>query len=384
MIKRKNSMGPFHRKKVGRKEAVSKTKELVHSCGSKHFWLVTIPLGLGPFVMDELRKRNCRLLNNSLEAEEISFTIAPQSHRELLSIRTATSLFRCIHLPIDRPRGITSYEYRDQLKLLFEDLFSLTPVKLFHALRLEGAGNDSPTFRRLGEFFSQMTGIDYSPDKTEADLVIRIRPSPHGRGWEILVRATPRPLSTRSWRVVNFRGAVSAPIAAAMLEVAQPKQNETVLNIPCGSGTILAELCEKKTFQQAIGVDLSDEALRAAVANLQRWRSAKNLKLAKGDLSALPIPDSCASVILSDPPWGEGLGSREQARRMYPMMLKEMHRVLTERGRLVILSQDERALHEIASSLFERERSVRVYQGGFRPQIILYRKRASSQVQTAA
>jgi 23S rRNA G2445 N2-methylase RlmL len=169
-----------------------------------------------------------------------------------------------------------------------------------------------------------------------------------------------------------------------MLEVAQPKQNETVLNIPCGSGTILAELCEKKTFQQAIGVDLSDEALRAAVANLQRWRSAKNLKLAKGDLSALPIPDSCASVILSDPPWGEGLGSREQARRMYPMMLKEMHRVLTERGRLVILSQDERALHEIASSLFERERSVRVYQGGFHPHIILYRKRASSQVPTAA
>ena len=382
MIQRKNSARSFGRTSNARKETVRKTKELRPESGSKHFWLVTTPLGLGPFAMDELTKRNCRLLNNSIEATEIPFTIDPQSHRELLSIRTATSLFRSINLPIDRPRGITSYEYREELKLLFEDVFSLTSVKLFHALRLEGAGNDTPTFRRLGEFFSQMIGIPYLPDKDEADLVIRIRPSASAQGWEILVRATPRPLSTRSWRVVNFRGAVSAPIAAAMIEVAQPKKTETVLNIPCGSGTILAELSEKKSFQKALGVDISAEALRAAVENLKRWRSAKKLELAKGDLAALPIPDSCASVILSDPPWGEGLGSREQARRMYPTMLKEMHRVLSEKGRLVILSQDERALHEVASPLFERERSVRVYQGGFHPHIILYRKRNYSPLQS--
>lgn len=373
MIHRKSLSRVTHRTNTFRKGALESKQIRRSDCGSKHFWLVTFPTGLGPFVRDELTARGARVFREALETSELRFRPSPDKLIELLSLRTATAIFRGIHLPIDRPRGLTSYEYREPLSDLFSQVFSLRPANLFHALRLEGAGNNSPTFRRLGEFFEQITGVPYSPGKDEADLLIRIRPSPEGQGWEVLVRTTPRPLSTRDWRAVNVRGAVSGPIAAAMIELGKPKPTETVLNIPCGSGTILAELFEHQRVKKALGIDLSNEALRASTANLKRWHSLTSLSLVQGNMTTLPLPTGCASVIFSDPPWGEGLGNRMQARRLYHPMFREMHRVLTGNGRLIILSQDEEALHESAKDLFEREQAVKVYQGGFHPTILVYR-----------
>ena len=189
------------------------------------------------------------------------------------------------------------------------------------------------------------------------------------------MRTTPRPLATRDWRVKNMRGAISGPLAAALVQLARPAVDETVLNLPCGSGTILAELLEIAPVRRAIGLDLDPETLEAACHNLSKWRSRPTLQLLQGDLQHLPLTDNAASLILSDPPWGEALSTRTNAARLYRSMLKEMHRVLSPDGRLIVITQHHRALEQAAASLFQREKSLQVFQGGFHPHIIVFLKR---------
>lgn len=340
----------------------------------ERYWVLTFTKGLEPFVREELLKHRCQPLSTTPGGEEITIRGQERLGQALQSIRTATALFRAITLPVERPRGITSYEHEAALSALFEEVFSLTSQRRFSALRLEGAGKHTPTFQRLGDYFARLTALPYRPDDEAADLVIRLRRSAISAGWEVLVRTTARPLATREWRVKNMRGAISGPLAAALVQVARPKPGDTVLNLPCGSGTILAELLDGTRVHRAIGMDLDEETLDAARHNLTTWIARPPLQLLRGDLRLLPLANNTASLIISDPPWGEALGTRIDASQLYRPMLKEMHRVLSPQGHLIIITQHYRALEREAAPLFEKERSFRVYQGGFEPQVIVYRK----------
>lgn len=60
-------------------------------------------------------------------------------------------------------------------------------------------------------------------------------------GWDVLVRLSTFPLSARSWRAEGYHAAVNATVAAAMVRLSQPRSGDRVVNLMCGSGTILVE-----------------------------------------------------------------------------------------------------------------------------------------------
>lgn len=374
----KKTHSPARPRRVHRHQGSSssyhRTERTRHS-GPERYWVLSFTRGLEPFVREQLHRHQCELLSTPRTDEEITCRGGEPLGRALQSIRTATALFRAITLPVERPRGITSYEYDGVLRSLFEEVFRLTSLRRFTALRLEGAGKHTPTFQRLGDHFARMTTLPYRPVDEEADLVIRLRRSTITSGWEVLVRTTPRPLATRDWRVKNMRGAISGPLAAAIIQLARPAADETVLNLPCGSGTILAELLEIAPVHRAIGLDIAPETLDAAWQNLTKWRNRSTLQLLQGDLQHLPLADNAASLILSDPPWGEALSTRTTAARLNRDMLGEMYRVLSPDGRLIVITQHYRALEQAAAPLFERERVLHVFQGGFHPHIIVFQKK---------
>lgn len=371
-MRRRFSNAPHHQTSaVPRRSAVKGTSPLSPPC----YWTLTFSKGLGSLVIEELAERGIRIASQLINDEEISFSGVQALGNKLITIRTASALFRGIILPIDRPRGITSYEYRQAMRLLFEDVSRITPLTTFQSIRLEGAGKETATFKKLGAFFEELTSCPYRPDDPDADLVVRIRRPLREQGWEILVRATRRPLATRPWRESNFRGAISGPLAAAMVRLGRPSRRDVVLNLPCGSGTILGELLEMGHVGRLIGLDISDLALAAARVNTASWPPARAMHLVRGELCQLPFPDKVASLVISDPPWGESMGNRRDAKILCAPMLQEMNRVLADNGRIVIISPHQEQLQRAAQPFFTLERSLRVFQRGFHPYISVFRKR---------
>src|SRR5438046_2091478 len=80
-----------------------------------------------------------------------------------------------------------------------------------------------------------------------------------GEGWEALVRLTPRPLAARAWRVCNLPGALDATAAHAMARWSTRAPDERLVNLACGSGTLLVERLALGPAAVALGVD-RDEA----------------------------------------------------------------------------------------------------------------------------
>lgn len=72
-----------------------------------------------------------------------------------------------------------------------------------------------------------------------------------------------------------------APVAKKMLELARLEPGETLLDIGCGDGAILAEAARRGA--RAIGVDRSAQLVRLARARLRRLKLAQAVELVAGD-----------------------------------------------------------------------------------------------------
>lgn len=102
-----------------------------------------------------------------------------------------------------------------------------------------------------------------------------------------------------------------------MLERMQVPPNGTVLEVGCGTGRNLIKAAKLYPDAQLFGIDISDEMLKTAQANISKAGLEKRIRLAKGDatdFSALDLFDleSFDRVFISYalsmiPPWGATL-----------------------------------------------------------------------------
>src|SRR6266536_3218942 len=154
-----------------------------------------------------------------------------------LELRTAVAAYLLVRVSGRRPSALLGdTSLFDQV----EAVRRLHPPGAFRSFRLSAPGRDSAALRRLRAELTERTGLPEDPDDGELYLRIRRARQP-ADGWEALVRLSPRPLSARAWRAFNLPGALNATIAAAMVELSRPRASDRVLNLMCGSGTILVE-----------------------------------------------------------------------------------------------------------------------------------------------
>ncbi|OJV80868.1 MAG: hypothetical protein BGO37_15150 [Cellulomonas sp. 73-92] len=199
---------------------------------------------------------------------------------EVLGLRTAVAAFVVRHFDVPRPRSLTS---GDHLARIVDAMYASLRVGGSASFRFEAAGSDSAVFARLAQLLHEATGLAYDPEHGE--LVVRVARGHTSRpdadpGWDVLVRLGARPLSARRWREVDFPGAANATIAAAMSRLAGIGPHERVLNLMCGSGTLLVERLLAGPAAAAVGVDDDPAALESAAVNLR----AADLRVA-----ALPV-----------------------------------------------------------------------------------------------
>ncbi|GEL96425.1 methyltransferase domain-containing protein [Cellulomonas composti] len=305
-------------------------------------------------------------------------------------LRTAVAAFVWLHFDVPRPRSLVS---GDHLARIVDAVYASLRAAGSSSFRFEAAGADSAVFARLADELRRATGLAYDPEHGE--LVVKVRRGTArgveqranqgaarevDPGWDVLVRIGPRPLSARTWRVADFPGAANATIAAAMVALAGPRDDERVLNLMCGSGTLLVERLLAAGAAQAVGVDVAPDALDAAARNVEAAGLSRRVTLLTADALApdswLPAAGGAGfDLVLADPPWGALHGSHDDAERVHTGLLRAAHDVTAPGARLVVLTHEVKVMERCvraADALWRAPQPpVRVYAKGHHPRIWL-------------
>jgi 23S rRNA G2445 N2-methylase RlmL len=127
-----------------------------------------------------------------------------------------------------------------------------------------------------------------------------------------------------------------------MAALSGPHAKDVVLNVACGSGTLLVERLACAPAARAIGCDTDPVALRWAAENLRSAGCADASELYPWDGRSLPLPDASVDAVLADLPFGHRVGSHAANCALYPAILREAARVARTGARFVVLTHEVR------------------------------------------
>ena len=331
--------------------------------------------GLEPFTLAELK--GLKGVQQVKQAEgAVAFRFVGDAAR-LLSLKTVTSVYEVLTFAVPRPKALLGHEHLSRLT----KAVSALQTGQFSSFRLSAAGDDSAVFKRLGEELGRATGLRQTSDsqETEGDLLIRVRRAPEdswsGGGWEVLLRLTPRPLSARAWRVCNLPGGLNAALAAVMVSLADLKPGERVFNPMCGSGTLLIEagLGAEPGAITLRGCDQVPAALACSAQNVAA--AGLSAELFAADATMTGLAEGSVDVFLSDPPWGDAVGTHGDNAALYPALLAECARIAAPGARFVLLSHEVRLLERLLEkNVWQLQTQFRVFHGGHYPRVYLLEK----------
>lgn len=139
-----------------------------------------------------------------------------------------------------------------------------------------------------------------------------------------------------------------APVRRAGLDLLKARTGEKVLEIGCGTGHSLVRLAKAVgPGGRVFGLDLSDQMLRQAKANLVKAGLLERVRLRRGDAVQMPYPNASMDAVfmsftleLFDTP-------------EIPRVLGECKRVLRTGGRLVVVGMSKAGGRDLLIGVFE-------------------------------
>ncbi len=334
--------------------------------------------GLKSFAVKEIKHAFGRAVSIIADTDEESvkcfFTGDPHA---LLTLRTVVAVYAGANMRIPGPQALLLPHNFQYVVSLIKFAQSLHAPRTFTSLRFSAAGEESPLFKKLGTNLGKVTSLTYDP--RNGDHLLRIRPTEYGEwGWDVLARLSPRPLSTRPWRVENMPGAVNATIASAMISLTSPQKTDRYINLMCGSGTLLIERMQFGKPENIFGVDTSRESLAMAAANIHAAGLAKDIRLERMDATALKgIPDASFNKLVADVPWGQLIGTHTNNNELYPALLREAARIAEPYADFIVLTHDIvrfEAVVKTHSADWKVKAAYQVSQGGKHPKIYHLKK----------
>lgn len=299
----------------------------------------------------------------------------------LLSLRTVGAAYRRLAFSVPRPKALLGSESFGRLAGTVREV--VKEAGPFTGLRIAAAGAESSVFQRLAATLAEAVGLPV--DQSGGDLMLRVTPAQEG-GWEVLVRLTPRPLSTRPWRVCNMPGGVNATVAVSMNRLLGESAGERYLNLMCGSGTLLIERAlSAPSPMRLTGVDVSAKALSCA---RQNWSAAFGrsggeassfgpaVEWIEADVRGLDLGGSY-TAITADAPWGDAVGEHASNRELHNELLTCAARAAAPAARFALLSHEVRMAREVIADSrdWRLERELRVSHGGHHPLLAVMARR---------
>ncbi|NJL54806.1 methyltransferase domain-containing protein [bacterium] len=302
-----------------------------------------IPEGLADVVQSDLLERCAGTVDPQRIVAGSSFIrLNCPDVRCILTLPTVNAVYQVLSYNIPRPKALLGHEHWTRLLIAVEAVSS-SSSGTFHSFHINAAGSDSSVMQRIRTTFAQDTGLHYAPD--EGDMLLRIRPGESG--WEVLIRMTPRPLSTRNWRICNYEGALNGPVARSMVMLSSPGKDDYVLNVGCGSGSLLIERLLHTESQRVVGIDINNTAIDCASQNLASADRTRDAVLLTGDARRLPFKDASFTHLYADLPFGQLVGSHQTNQQLYPHLLREAARVAGVNALFTLITHEVRLMDTV-------------------------------------
>jgi tRNA (guanine6-N2)-methyltransferase len=295
----------------------------------------------------------------------------PGELRTVLALRTVVAPFLLLSLDVTNPKQLLAGENFPTVVDALRRAIGAAPRRRPRSLRIDAAGAGSGPLTKLAEQLGAATGLRHDPE--DGECVIRLRRTPESSGWDVLIRLGNRPLSARPWRVADHPAAANATIAAAMVRLSAPHDDERVANPMCGSGTLLIERLLARPAARAVGCDIDPGAIAMAGRNL----AAAGLA-GRADLRATGIEDDDwlsggpYDVLFADPPWGDKTGHHDTNEELHATLLRRTGQAARRGARLVVLTHEVKIMTRclrLAADTWRPVSETRVFQKGHHPRI---------------
>lgn len=210
---------------------------------------------------------------------------------------------------------------------------ALTRGALRYRVELAGTGHQRAAVRRLVERLAALWP-ELLNDPSQAPWTLRVYPPERGGQveWQPHIAPDPRLL----WRVADIPAASHPRMAAAMVQLAGPNDDEVLWDPCCGSGVELVERGLRGGVRRTFGTDTSEVAIAAATQNLAA--AGLDATLRQLDFRAhaqLGLSAASVSLILTNPPMGRRVPQTDVHRTLRDLFAVAAH-VLRPGGRLVL------------------------------------------------
>merc|ERR1711971_214437 len=106
-------------------------------------------------------------------------------------------------------------------------------------------------------------------------------------------------------------------------------------------GALLLQLAHHWPLCCFTGLEHDSSTAARARANIRSAGLLDKMRLRVCDATAMPLPDNCIDVVVSDLPFGRQHGSLAINAELYPRLLSEIARVMRPAGRATLLTSAE-------------------------------------------
>jgi 23S rRNA G2445 N2-methylase RlmL len=156
------------------------------------------------------------------------------------------------------------------------------------------------------------------------------------------IRLTDRTMRHRFNKSVELKAALRPSVAAAMIHLTQPEDDDIFLDPMCGSGTLLMERRFGGPYGQMIAGDIVRDHVWATRQNVEALRKEPptDFSTLHTNAAQLPLATGSISKVATNLPFGKQIGSPKALKKLYPAFFRELERVLGENGRAVVLSSE--------------------------------------------
>ncbi|MDO5662083.1 MAG: methyltransferase [Brachybacterium sp.] len=330
----------------------------------QHRVVLEVLEGCGPFAA-----REAAPLGPVREVGPTELELETEDLLALRSLRRTVAAYLLLEVPARRPRELCATQNLQRLAASVETLGRLRPRMRFTGVRLSAAGADTPEMRRVGEEIGKCLGL---PTVSDGDLLVRLRRGP-GETWQMLIRTTPRPLSTRPWRTEEYPGAVNATIAASVLDLLDVGAEDQLLDLTCGTGTFLIEQLHDVAPARSVGVDISPAALEIARIHQRAARRPGRIDWTVGNVLEVPIEGGFTRLV-TNPPWGMLHGDHASTQELHAALLRRAAELAAPSARLGVLTHEIRRMRAVLAEEPSGWRAIgehRFFQKGHHPRLFL-------------
>jgi tRNA (guanine6-N2)-methyltransferase len=165
--------------------------------------------------------------------------------------------------------------------------------------------------------------------------------------WALIgVRLFDKPLSRRTYRVVNLRGALRPAVAAALVRIASPGGGRLRLWDPfCGSGTILCEAAEQG--HEVWGTDIDPRAVDASRENLAavNRRYWSHIECADSTSPKTWKKRQSATAVVTNLPWGKQVAIKSK-QALYDSVSAGAAELVRRGGTAVLLTSEPKLIQQ--------------------------------------